>query len=85
MIALTYIDPSWGLSVVLVLGALAGIGITVVHVLPWSMIPDAIQELTGPIPAFFFICGIGFAILFPLNRDRHSQVRALIDSRRVKD
>lgn len=32
--------PSW---VVMVLGALAGIGVSAAHVLPWAMIPDTIE------------------------------------------
>ena len=32
-----------GLAVVLALAALAGIGVAAVHVLPWAMIPDAIE------------------------------------------
>ena len=43
IITLIVIDPSWGLAVVLVLAALAGVGVGAVHVLPWSMIPDAVE------------------------------------------
>lgn len=43
MITLIFIDPSWGMAVVLTLAALAGFGVAAVHVLPWAMIPDAIE------------------------------------------
>jgi GPH family glycoside/pentoside/hexuronide:cation symporter len=43
MITLIVIDPSWGLVLVFTLAALAGIGVAAVHVLPWAMIPDAIE------------------------------------------
>jgi GPH family glycoside/pentoside/hexuronide:cation symporter len=139
MIALIVINPSWGLTVVLILAALAGIGVAAVHVLPWSMIPDAvevdelatgerhegifyslvlllrkvsssiaipmtllvlewsgfvsnapvqnpnavraIQAMMGPIPAVLFCSGIAFALLYPLSRERHAQVRAQITTR----
>jgi GPH family glycoside/pentoside/hexuronide:cation symporter len=37
------VNPAWGLTVFLVLAALAGVGVAAVHVLPWSMIPDAVE------------------------------------------
>jgi GPH family glycoside/pentoside/hexuronide:cation symporter len=43
MITLIVIDPSWGLGIVFFLAGLAGIGVAAVHVLPWSMIPDAVE------------------------------------------
>jgi glycoside/pentoside/hexuronide:cation symporter, GPH family len=43
MITMIVIDPSWGFPVVITLAALAGVGIGAVHVLPWSMIPDAVE------------------------------------------
>ena len=42
-VVLVVISPSWGLPVILVLAALAGIGVGAAHVLPWSIIPDAIE------------------------------------------
>jgi len=47
-IALVAISPSWGLPVVLALAAFAGVGVGAAHVLPWSIIPDAVEwdELT---------------------------------------
>ena len=43
IITLIAVDPSWGLVMVFVLAGLAGIGVAAVHVLPWAMIPDAIE------------------------------------------
>jgi GPH family glycoside/pentoside/hexuronide:cation symporter len=43
MITLIVIDPSWGMGIVEFLAVLAGIGVAAVHVLPWSMIPDAVE------------------------------------------
>lgn len=43
MMIMIIIDPSWGLPLVFTLAALAGIGVGAVHVLPWSIIPDAIE------------------------------------------
>ena len=43
MLTLIFIEPSLGLGVVLALAALAGFGVSAVHVLPWAMIPDAIE------------------------------------------
>jgi GPH family glycoside/pentoside/hexuronide:cation symporter len=43
MITLIVIEPSWGIEVVYLLAALAGVGVAAVHVLPWSMIPDAVE------------------------------------------
>ena len=43
IITLIAVSPDWGFGVVMVLAALAGVGVAAVHVLPWSMIPDAIE------------------------------------------
>jgi GPH family glycoside/pentoside/hexuronide:cation symporter len=43
IVVLFFVLPSWGLNVVLLLAALAGVGLAAVHVLPWSMIPDAVE------------------------------------------
>jgi GPH family glycoside/pentoside/hexuronide:cation symporter len=43
MIVMILVSPSWGMPVVIILAALAGVGVGAVHVLPWSMIPDAIE------------------------------------------
>ncbi len=43
MISLIFIPPTLGLGIVLTLAALAGVGVSAVHVLPWAMIPDAVE------------------------------------------
>jgi GPH family glycoside/pentoside/hexuronide:cation symporter len=43
MIAMISIDPSWSTMIIYVLAALAGIGVGAMDVLPWSIIPDAIE------------------------------------------
>ncbi len=43
MISLIFIPPTLGLWIVITLAALAGIGVSAVHVLPWAMIPDAVE------------------------------------------
>jgi GPH family glycoside/pentoside/hexuronide:cation symporter len=42
-IVLVVISPGWGMGVVLALAALAGVGVGAAHVLPWSIIPDAVE------------------------------------------
>ncbi len=43
MTGIIFIDPAWGLAPFLVVAVLAGIGISAVQVLPWAMIPDAVE------------------------------------------
>ena len=43
MVTLIFIPPSLGLTMVLVLAAFAGVGVSAIHVLTWAMIPDAIE------------------------------------------
>jgi glycoside/pentoside/hexuronide:cation symporter, GPH family len=43
MLTLIFIDPSLGFNYVLILAALAGVGVSAVHVLTWAMIPDAVE------------------------------------------
>jgi GPH family glycoside/pentoside/hexuronide:cation symporter len=43
MITLIFIPPTLGLWLVLTLAAMAGVGVSAVHVLPWAMIPDAVE------------------------------------------
>jgi GPH family glycoside/pentoside/hexuronide:cation symporter len=141
IIILTVISPSWGMIIIMTLAILAGIGVGAVHVLPWAMIPDAVEwdelstgqrhegmfyslvtllrkiassivvpmipltlkwsgyvsnapvqkesavnairALTGPIPSVLLCVGILFALLYPLGRDRHAQVRAELAARSV--
>jgi len=42
-IALITLNPGTGLSLILVLCALAGVGVAAAHVLPWAILPDAIE------------------------------------------
>ena len=43
LLFLASLTPSTGLAPILVLCVLAGIGVSSAHVLPWSMLPDAIE------------------------------------------
>jgi GPH family glycoside/pentoside/hexuronide:cation symporter len=43
MITLVFLDPSLGFASVISLAALAGVGISAVHVLTWAIIPDAVE------------------------------------------
>lgn len=43
VVGLSIIQPAWGQVPLLILGALAGVGLGAVQVLPWSMIPDAVE------------------------------------------
>ncbi len=49
MCTLIFISPTLGFPVIIFLAALAGIGVSAVHVLTWAMIPDAVEvdELTS--------------------------------------
>jgi GPH family glycoside/pentoside/hexuronide:cation symporter len=140
-IVLVTLGPATPVWVILVLAALAGIGVSATHVIPWAIIPDAIEwdelqtgerhegmfyslvvlakkiatsialplalllldatgyvpnaeqqapsavigirTLTGPIPAFFLCAGIVFAILYPLTRERHAEVRQELAQRKA--
>ena len=57
-----------------------------------SQQPDSavrgIRILSGPIPAAFLCAGIIFALLYPLTRERHAEVRQQLEMRkeqRVKE
>jgi GPH family glycoside/pentoside/hexuronide:cation symporter len=140
LITLSFISPGLGMTIVLILAALAGIGVGAIHVLPWAMIPDAIewdelatgqrhegmfyslvtlfrkvassiaipltllmldwsgyvsnapeqsssavkaiQNLMGPIPAVLLTAGILFALIYPISRDKHAQIRAQLAEKR---
>jgi len=43
MIALSFLDPSAGLPLILLMAILAGIGVSAIHILTWAIIPDAIE------------------------------------------
>jgi len=134
------LTASSSLLIILFLCMLAGIGVSAAHVLPWSMIPDAVEwdewqtgerhegifyslvtlmqkiasslaiplvllvlEFTGyvpnasqqptqavlgirlvvgPIPAALLCAGIVFAALYPLNRERFTQIRQELEVQR---
>ena len=139
-ILLITVSASTPIYYLLALCFLAGIGVGAAHVLPWSMIPDAIEidELktgerhegmfyslvtlfakvanslaiplallvldwsgyipnaasqpqstligirlvVGPIPAFLLLCGIIFAIFYPLTREEHQEAVSELKIRR---
>jgi GPH family glycoside/pentoside/hexuronide:cation symporter len=134
------LSPASPLPLLLGLCVMAGIGVGAAHVLPWSIIPDAIEwdewktgqrhegmfyslitlmqkvasslaipgillllELTGylpnapqqpasalwgirivigPIPALLLAGGIALALLYPLSRQRHAEIRQQLAERR---
>jgi GPH family glycoside/pentoside/hexuronide:cation symporter len=43
MVVLIFVNPSLGFPVVISLAALAGVGVSAVHVLTWAIIPDAVE------------------------------------------
>jgi GPH family glycoside/pentoside/hexuronide:cation symporter len=43
MIVMIVIKPGWGLPVIVGLAGLAGVGVGAMHVLPWAIIPDAVE------------------------------------------
>jgi len=43
----------------------------------------AIQTMTGPVPAVFLLIGVAFALLYPLNRERHAEAREELARRRA--
>jgi GPH family glycoside/pentoside/hexuronide:cation symporter len=43
MVALSFLGPSAGLTLVLIMSVLAGIGVSAIHVLTWAIIPDAVE------------------------------------------
>jgi GPH family glycoside/pentoside/hexuronide:cation symporter len=43
VIGMGYLQPSWGLPVVLVFSAVVGIGLGAIQVLTWAMIPDTVE------------------------------------------
>lgn len=143
ILSLIAIEPGWGLRVVLGLSVLAGIGVGAMHVLPWAIIPDAVEwdeletgrrhegvfyslvtllrkvstsialplmllaldwsgyvsnaavqspgavrairTLMGPVPAALLCAGIGFALFYPLSRERHAQARLELAARRKRE
>lgn len=43
MVTLTFLGPSAGMPLILLMAILAGIGVSAIHVLTWAIIPDAIE------------------------------------------
>jgi len=140
LLVLINLTPATPLSWILVLCVLAGIGVSAAHVIPWSIIPDAIEYgelktgkryegmfyslisltqkvassftiplallvldatgyipnsatqppsavlgiriVTGPIPAVMICIGIVFAILYPLGRERYTQIARELEEKR---
>ncbi len=140
LLVLINLTPATPLYLILALCVLAGIGVSAAHVIPWSIIPDAIEYgemktgerhegmfyslislsqkiassiaiplalvmldrtgyipnsaqqpssavqgiriLTGPIPAVMLCIGILFAILYPLGRERYTQIARELEERR---
>lgn len=142
LIVLTMVQPGIPLWVVVGLAALAGVGVSAAHVLPWSMIPDVVEwdelqtgarhegtfyslttlmhkvaaslvvpaalllldwsgyvpnaatqapsvllvirVLIAGSPSALLIGGIVFALLYPLDRERHMEVRKALEERRSR-
>ena len=136
------LNPASSLNLLIFLCILAGIGVSSAHVLPWSMIPDAIEWgewrtgerhegmfyslitlaqkvassiaiplvllvldftgylpnssqqpasavtgiriVAGPIPAALLCLGILFAFLYPLGRERYSEISRELETRRLQ-
>jgi glycoside/pentoside/hexuronide:cation symporter, GPH family len=141
LLVLINLTPATPLTWILILCVLAGIGVSAAHVIPWSIIPDAIEYgelqtgkryegmfyslvslsqkfassfavplalavldrtgyipnsadqpasaiqgirlVTGPIPAVMLCIGILFAILYPLGRERYTQIAQELEERRA--
>jgi len=141
LIVLTMVQPGIPVAVVVGLAALAGVGVSAAHVLPWSMIPDVVEwdelqtgarhegtfyslttlmhkvaaslvvpaallllnwsgyvpnaptqaprvlavirALIAAAPAALLIGGIVLALLYPLDRERHLEVRKALDERKA--
>ncbi len=139
-LVLITLNASTAFALILFISVLAGIGVGAAHVLPWSIIPDAIEWgewqtgerhegmfyslitlakkitasiavpivgvvlgftgydsalpsqpaeaitgiriLTGPIPAVLLVGGIIFAIVYPLDKEKFSQIRKELQARR---
>ncbi len=139
LLVLFNMTPTTPLWLILILCVLAGIGVSAAHVIPWAIIPDAIEYgelktgkrsegmfyslislaqktasalaillvsqlldagyvqnsmvqsasttlnirlLTGPVPAVLMCMGILFAILYPLGRERYTEIALELEERR---
>jgi GPH family glycoside/pentoside/hexuronide:cation symporter len=141
LLVLVTLTPATPISFIVFLCILAGIGVSAAHVMPWSIIPDAIEYdelktgerhegmfysfislsqkiassfailmvsqvlgatgyiqnstqqpasavlgiriVIGPLPAFMLCIGILFAILYPLGRERYTQIAQELEVRRA--
>jgi GPH family glycoside/pentoside/hexuronide:cation symporter len=45
----------------------------------------AIRLMTGPVPSVFLVLGILFALLYPLTRKRHGELRAVLAARKAAE
>ncbi len=140
MMVLIFIQPGTPMVIVFTITALAGIGVAAAHVIPWAILPDAIEwdelqtgqrhegafyslvtlaqkiassiavplaalalgasgyvansdeqpvtallairGLTGVVPTIMLLGGIVFALLYPLSREVHADVRRRLAERR---
>jgi glycoside/pentoside/hexuronide:cation symporter, GPH family len=140
LLVLVTLTPATPIAIIVFLCILAGIGVSAAHVMPWSIIPDAIEYdelktgerhegmfysfislsqkiassfaillvsqvlgatgyiqnstqqpdsailgiriVIGPLPAFMLCIGILFAILYPLGRERYTQIALELEERR---
>jgi len=141
LLVLVTLTPATPIYYIVFLCILAGIGVSAAHVMPWSIIPDAIEYdelktgerhegmfysfislsqkiassfailmvsqvlgatgyiqnstqqpasailgiriVIGPLPAFMLCIGIVFAILYPLGRERYTQIARELEERRA--
>jgi GPH family glycoside/pentoside/hexuronide:cation symporter len=142
LLVLVTLTPTTPMYIILILCILAGIGVSAAHVMPWSIIPDAIEYdelktgerhegmfysfislsqkiassfaifmvsqvlgatgyiqnsnqqptsavlgiriVIGPIPAFMLCIGILFAILYPLGRERYTEIALELEEKRAR-
>ena len=142
MIALSFVRSTTPLPYVIILAALLGIGVSAAHVIPWSIMPDAVEWdewqsgnrhegafysmvslaqkvassiaiplalislglsayvpeatqqapsalgvirwLVGLVPPIMLTGGIIFVLLYPLSREKHTEVRRLLAERRAQ-
>ncbi len=142
LLVLVTLTPATPLTFIVFLCILAGIGVSAAHVMPWSIIPDAIEYdelktgerhegmfysfislsqkiassfailmvsqvlgatgyiqnstqqpasavlgiriVIGPLPAFMLCIGIVFAMLYPLGRERYTQIAQELEERRTE-
>lgn len=141
LLVLVTLTPATPIYFIVFLCILAGIGVSAAHVMPWAIIPDAIEYdelktgerhegmfysfislsqkiassfailmvsqvlgatgyiqnstqqpasavlgiriVIGPLPAFMLCIGILFAVLYPLGRERYTQIAQELEQRRA--